>query len=337
MPTPRELALAALRHEETEQVPLNLMLSPPAEAALREHYGTDDLQADLGVCLYLYGCAGKPLYASPDEYGPTITDEFGVVWSTSHIDRGYPVEHPLTKPTLEGYEFPDPMAPGRWAAVPEASQAYPDCLRIAVVGDLWERAHFMRGLDTLLMDLHEAPRFVHELLDRICEHNLQTLAGMVPFGPDGVFISDDYGFQDALMMSPGSWREFVKPRLGRLIEAAQSHGLATMLHSCGNVGAIVPDLIELGLDILHPIQPEAMDVFALKREFGRDLTFCGGVSTQQTLPHGSPEDVRAEVELKARELGCGGGYILEPGITIQADVPIENLVALVEAARDFRR
>ncbi len=217
--------------------------------------------------------------------------------------------------------------------VPEAARKYPQQFRLAVIGDLWERAHFLRGLDHLLMDLREAPRFVHELLDRICEYNLATLAEMASYGPDGVFISDDYGFQDRLMMSPRDWREFVRPRLSRLLDAAKRHGLVTMLHSCGNVRAIVPDLIEIGLDILHPIQPEALDVFALKREFGQHLTLCGGISTQRTLPHGTPEDVRNEVEQKARVLGTGGGYILEPGITLQADVPLANLVALVETAR----
>jgi uroporphyrinogen decarboxylase len=309
------------------------MFSPPAAARLQEHYGCDDLQEYLDINLYLFGCAGKPLYASPDEYGPTITDEWGVVWSTSHRDRGYPVQHPLAQPTLRGYEFPDPRAPKRWAPVPEAARKYAHPFRLGIVGDLWERAHFLRGLDNLLMDLRTSPGFVHELLDRVCEHDLVTLGGLAEFAPDGVFLSDDYGFQDRLMMSPRDWREFVKPRLSRILAAAKKRDLTTMLHSCGNVSAIVPDLIEIGLDLLHPIQPEAMDVFALKREYGRDLALCGGISTQKTLPYGTPGEVRAEVELKARVLGKGGGYILEPGITLQADVPLANLVALVEAAR----
>jgi uroporphyrinogen decarboxylase len=335
--TAKQLVQAALRHEETERVPYNFMFSPPAEARLKAHYGADDLQAFLDINLYLYACQGKPLYAMPEEYGPTITDEFGVVWATSEIDRGYPVQHPLRHATLEGYEFPDPRARARWEPVAEAAAKYPEQFHLAVIGDLWERAHFMRGLDNLLVDLHESPAFVHELLDRLCEYDLATLEGMRRFSPDGVFISDDYGFQDRLMMSPRDWRTFVRPRLGRLIAAARGHGLVTMLHSCGNVTAIVADLIELGLDILHPIQPEAVDVFALKREFGRDITFCGGVSTQQTLPFGTPEQVRDEVIRKAAVLGKGGGYILEPGITLQADVPLENLLALVEAAREYRR
>jgi len=335
--TARELVPAALRHEETERIPYNFMFTPPAESALRKHYGTDDLQGTLNCHLYLYGPAGKPLYASPEEFGASITDEFGVVWSTSDLDRGSPIGPVFPRPALDGYEFPDPWAPARWEPVEAAARKYPDQFRLAVIGDLWERAHFMRGLDKLLVDLYWAPAFVHELLDRLCEYNLQTLAGLARYQPDGVFISDDYGFQNQLMMSPRDWRTFVKPRLKRMLDAARDLGLVTMLHSCGHVTPIVPDLIELGLDILHPVQPEALDVFALKREFGKDLTLCGGISTQQTLSHGTPAEVTAEVVRKAAVLGSGGGYILEPGITLQADVSLENLVALVETSRAYRR
>jgi uroporphyrinogen decarboxylase len=104
------------------------------------------------------------------------------------------------------------------------------------------------------------------------------------------------------------------------------------LHSCGNVQAVIPDLIELGLDILHPIQPEAMDILELRNEFGHRLTFCGGLGTQNLLVNGSPRDVADEVRRLKQEMGRQGGYILEPGITIQADVPLENMVAMIDAA-----
>lgn len=335
--TPRELALAALRHEETDLVPRNFGLTPQALRKLADHLGPASVDVFLGNCLALYACADKPLYASPALYGPTITDPFGVVWATSDTDRGYPLVHPLSQPTLAGYQWPDPLEPARWEPVAAAAVLRPECLRLAVVGDLWERANFMRGLMDLLTDLREHPRFVHDLLDGIAAYNLATLDRMALTRPDGVFISDDYGLQRSLMMSPADWREFVKPRLRLLLEAARSRGLLTMLHSCGCVAAIVPDLIELGLDILHPIQPEALDILALKRDYGRDLTFCGGIGTQHTLPRGTPDQVRAEVFRVADAMGAGGGYILEPGITLQADVPLENLLALVEAARDYRR
>lgn len=336
-PTRRELALAALRHEETDRVPCNFMLSPPARRKLQAHLGQDDVEGFLGNCLYLYGCSDKPLYASPDQHGPTITDQYGVVWATSHSDRGYPVGHPLAAPTLESYDFPDPLESRRWERVPQVAALHPECLRLAVVGDLWERPNFLRGLQPLLLDLRENPGFVHDLLEHLAAYNLATLEGMVRFAPDGIFISDDYGLQGSLMMSPTDWRGFVKPRLRLLLRAAQRHGLRTMLHSCGCIRDIIPDLIELGLDILHPIQPEAMDILALKREYGRDLTFCGGIGTQQLLPMATPDAVRTEVWRTAEEMGRGGGYILEPGITVQGDVPLANVLALVEAAREYRR
>ena len=335
--TRRETVLNALQHVETEQVPFNLMLSPPAQQKLEEYYRTDDLQNELGIYLYVFGPKGKPLYASPDVYGETIADQFGVVWSTSHIDRGYPIDHPLKGETLEGSPFPDPEDPARFEDLEAASAARGDCYTLAVVGDLWERANFMRGLDRLLCDLLLNPRFVDELLDHLLEYNLATLRRVAEHKPDAIFMSDDYGLQDDLMMSPEHWRRVVKPRLGRIFEEAKARGLANVLHTCGNVSKIVPDLIEIGLDILHPIQPEAMDIFALKREFGKDLTLCGGISTQQTLPYGTPDEVRAEVRRVADAMSKDGGFILEPGITVQADVPLENLVALVEAMQSYRR
>ena len=119
----------------------------------------------------------------------------------------------------------------------------------------------------------------------------------------------------------------------RIYELAKNHGLAVFHHSCGNILPIIGDMIDMGLDILHPIQPEAMEILLLKKEFGRHLTFCGGIPTQNLLVSGSPSQVRSEVKRLKREMAKGGGYILEPGITIQADVPKENLIAMIDEAR----
>ncbi|HUS80039.1 MAG TPA: uroporphyrinogen decarboxylase family protein [Armatimonadota bacterium] len=336
--TRRERVIAAVRHEETDQVPWNLMWVPAIGDRLAEHFGTTHLHDAVGNHIYIVaGAARKPLYADPAEYGPTITDDFGVVWETTTRDRGHVLEYPLTEPTLRGSDFPDPDAPGRFDGLAEQVARHPDMFVAGLAGDLWERATFMRPLGELLVDLYDHPRFVHELLDRICDYDLATLARLMELPLDGVFISDDYGNQRQLAMSPGHWREFVRPRLARILDLAHSRGLVTMLHSCGCVREIVPDLIEIGLDVLHPIQPEALDVFDLKREYGRDLALWGGISTQHTLPRGTPEDVRAEVREKAWRLGEGGGYILEPGITIQEDVPIENVLALINEAREYQR
>lgn len=337
-PSPAALVEAALRHEETDRIPYNVMFSPPAAAALRAYVGVADEDEWAAPCLYLFGCRDKPLYASPAVYGPTITDQWGVVWATSDLDRGYPVTHPLRGAAdLRQYAWPDPLDRRRWEGVAEDAARHPDRFRVAVVGDLWERAHFLCGLDQLLADLQERPAFVGELLDRIADYVVVTLRGLVRHKPDAIFVSDDYGLQRSLMMRPAVWREVVRPRLARILEEGRRHGCRSMLHSCGHVTEIVPDLIELGLDILHPIQPEAMDISLLKREFGGHITFCGGISTQGLLPRGTPEQVRKEVVRLAAEMGRGGGYILEPGITLQADVPPANTAALIEAARSFRR
>lgn len=133
-------------------------------------------------------------------------------------------------------------------------------------------------------------------------------------------------------MSPQDWREIIKPCLKEIYGLAKSNGRTAFHHTCGNVTEIIPDLIELGLDILHPIQPEAMDIGLLKREFGMDLTFCGGISTQDLLVFGTQDAVRAEVRRLKSEMGQRGGFILEPGITIQADVMLDNLVAMIDEA-----
>ncbi|MDP6379954.1 MAG: uroporphyrinogen decarboxylase family protein, partial [Phycisphaerae bacterium] len=171
-------------------------------------------------------------------------------------------------------------------------------------------------------------------IDGIADRILATMEILFDrFEFDGIAVSDDYGTQKAMLMSPATWRKFVRPLLGEIYALAKAHGRTMLHHSCGNIRPIIGDMIDLGLDILHPIQPEAMDIYELKREFGKDLTFNGGLRTQDLLPSGTPEEVREEVRLLKREMGRGGGYILEPGIILQADVPLENIVAMIDETR----
>jgi uroporphyrinogen decarboxylase len=275
----------------------------------------------------------KPLYASPDRYGKTLVDEFDVTWTTSYIDRGSPVGPALKGPSLDGYRFPDPRESYRFEGLEDWCDENSNHYRIVWVGDLWERATFMRGMEQLLLDVELYPRFVEDLLEGITEYILGTMDILFENCRfEAIAVSDDYGTQKDLIISPGSWRRFVKPRLCRIYAAAKGKGISVFHHSCGNITSIVPDLIELGLDILHPVQSEAMDLGMLKGEFGDDLTFCGGLGTQMLLPRGSPCDVRDEVRRLQSEMGRGGGYILEPGITVQADVPLDAVLAMIEEA-----
>lgn len=325
-----------LAHQEPGAVPYNFMFSPPAQRALERYYGTGDLADALELPIRMTGPRSiKPLYASPAKYGPSVKDEFGVVWSTNEIDRGSPIGPCLPEADLTDYRFPEAGAEDRYRDLREWCRTNEKHYTILWVGDLWERATFMCGMENLLLDLAVNPRFVHALLDGIADYVLATMRVLFDrFRFDGVAVSDDYGIQNAMLMSPATWRRFVRPRLARVYSLAKTHGRTVFHHSCGHIRPIIPEMIELGLDILHPIQPEAMDVFALKREFGRDLTFCGGLRTQDLLPRGQAREVRDEVRRLKRELGRGGGYILEPGITVQADVPLDNMVAMIEEARN---
>lgn len=331
----RDWIRTALAHKDCP-VPFNVPLSPVPQRKLEEYAGTKNIADWMGLPARFISLKSiKPLFAEPAVFGETARDEWGVVWTTNAIDRGSPDGHPLLKPDLTGYTFPDPSREYRFEDIGPFCEANRDHYRIIFTGDLWERATFMRGMEPLLYDIVDNPEFVRALLRGIADYVLAMMNTLLTrFEFEAIALSDDYGTQRGMLMSPASWREFIKPLLTEIYSLAKRHNRTVFHHTCGNVVPIIPDLIEIGLDILHPIQPEAMDVAQLKREFGRDLTFCGGVRTQDLMPYGTPDEVKREVRWLKSEMGKGGGYILEPGITLQADVPLENILALIEEARE---
>jgi uroporphyrinogen decarboxylase len=330
----RDWIQETLAHRESSRVPYNFMFSPVAQRRVEAHYG-ENLAECLDLPMRMTSPQSiKPLYASPEEFGPTAIDEFGVAWSTNPIDRGSPIGPCLPEPSLTGYTFPDPFSPHRFVGLQDWCARQAGHYRIVWIGDLWERATFMRGMEPLLLDVALHPAFVEDLLQHLADRILETLSfilGKCEF--EAIAVSDDYGAQRGMLLSPESWRALVRPRLAQIYALAKERGCAVFHHSCGDIEPIIGDLIDIGLDILHPIQPEAMDILQLKREFGPDLTFCGGLPTQTLLVQGTPDQVREEVQRLKPEMGRGGGYILEPGITLQADIPLKNMVAMIEEAR----
>lgn len=255
-----------------------------------------------------------------------------MTWSTSDINRGSPISSVINRPDLSDYKWPDPKKEYRFEPLVDWFAANTENFTILWVGDLWERATFMRGMENSLLDVSMNPDFMGNLLEGIKNYILETMK--ISFGRfdyDCIAVSDDYGIQTGMIMSPESWRNLIKPRLEEIYNLAKQNDRFIFHHSCGQIYPIIPDMIEIGLDILHSIQPEAMDIYRLKREFGKDLTFCGGINTQQLLPKGTPQEIRDEVKKLKEIMGAGGGYILEPGITVQADVPLDNLLALVDS------
>ena len=185
-------------------------------------------------------------------------------------------------------------------------------------------------MEHLLLDLHLHPGFVHDLLEGILR---QLLANLEVFGREldmeCVWLSDDYGSQRELLISPEHWRTFVAPRLLRLVEAVRLRGLHFVLHSDGNIAEVLPDIVDMGVDLLNPVQPECMDVHRIKKEYGSRITLWGGYGTQGTLMFGTPAEVRREVFAL-----CD---VMEPGLGVPDEMPLRNAVAFIEAAREWER
>ena len=327
--TKKELVQSALAHNEVSPIPYHLVFTPPVEALLREHFGTDDLNRTLGNALLRTSVVPGP-EVQPDG---TVRDDFGVIWEQTDVNRGAPVRFPLEQPALAGYRFPDPKEPARFETLAGRIEGNEGLYVAVFVGDLFERACFLRGPGEFLLDLMAHPAFARELFQRTMDYILETMEEVAKLPVDGVFLSDDYGDQRGLLMSPDTWRDLIAPELRRFCLRARELGLTPALHSCGNVRELLPELIDIGFRIIHPLQPEALDVVEVKRTLGDQFTIYGGLDTQRVLPDGSPEDVRALVAQRVQELGRGGGFILGPAMKIQHDVPLANLLALIDACQ----
>jgi uroporphyrinogen decarboxylase len=328
--TPRERVLATLHHEQPDETPYCISFTQDARERLIRHTGDPDFDralrnAILGLDIQL-----------PDgwrEIEPGIwRDEFGVEWNRT-IDRDIGVVRntPITPENVLSYPFPDPRDPSRFAGYPARLREHPDLFSSVCIGfSLFERAWTLIGMENLLMAMMEAPDYVDALLDRIVAHNLALIDGACAHPVDAIHFGDDWGQQTGLIMGPDLWRRFIKPRFAAQCARVRQYGKFVSLHSCGCVQSVFPDLIECGLHIFNPFQPEVMDPFEMKKRFGQHLTFHGGISTQKTLPYGTPEQTRQEVRRLIREVGNKGGYIAAPAHCIPGDAKPENMLAMID-------
>jgi uroporphyrinogen decarboxylase len=325
---------AALAFRETAFVPYAFGFSHKVSERLSRHYGMENPFVELGMHIFAVEAqpTKRPLTSAttPEE----SVDEFGVRWRSSPEGARYPVGHPLEEASLRAYEWPDPSAAVRFQHVSPTIARHSDRFIVAAVDNtLFERAYFLRGFEMLLSDMVLRPGYAHELLDHVLQFNLAILERLLECPVDGVWFGDDYGHQGGLLMSPRMWRTFIKPRLAVLFERARSAGLPVFLHSDGAVASLIPDLLEIGLNVINPCQPEAMDLSVLKQEYGGDLCFCGGISTQRTLSRGGPRDVENELRRDVAILGRNGGYVAATAGSVQPDVPLANLVHLLDLLR----
>jgi len=349
---PKERVLTACRHEEQDRVPLQVYLTPEIRGALREHFGGRDILDALGIDLrgigapYVAECRPGPgLQGEADRY-----DVWGIGYTNTQYQGGaYPeaTELPFAEmASLDEVEaYPWPSADDYdYSGLREHAEAVSDYAVVfggAGIPDIVNGVSRGRGMERVLVDIMTSDPVGVAIIDRRVEHYYEFCRRGLEAAGDAIDIlhlGEDCGQQGGRLFPPQVFDDFFVPRLKPFIDLAHEFGCLAMLHSCGDTHEIMPTFIEMGLDILDAMQPEpaGMDPATIKREFGRDLTFCGLVSTQQTLPHGSPEDVRREVRERIEVVGAGGGYILAPAHCIQPDTPIENVLAMYDEALNYR-
>lgn len=330
--TKKERMRRALLRQPVDRLPVQTNYTPVMGRKLAEHFkvAPAELAGRLGNHLLRLDL-GHPKRLSAD--GQISYDWWGAGWDTQ--TEGYWHSFaPLSEDAGPGrYSWPDPADP---RLLDEAARAL-----AADNGQhfsapnfgmcLFERAWSLRGFDQTLMDLATEPVRVEQLLERITDIQLALAKRFIALGVDGGYFGDDYGAQRGMLFSPKMWRELFKPRLGRLFAVFRDAGLPVILHSDGDIWAILPDLVDMGLSCLNPVQPEVLEHTRLCREFGKHLSFYGGVSTQTVMPSGTPAQVREAAAACIRDLAPDAtGLVLGPSHRMQSDIPVQNVAAMLE-------
>ncbi len=354
----KERVITALAHLQPDRVPIDLWVADEVKADLTEYFGCDydELLAELGIDFRVHrgpSYVGLELAKFPDG---TTSDLWGVRRKSVTYGEGKrkgtykelavsPLAHMTTVQEIEAYAgWP---SPDWWdyAQVAAECRRYPGkCVVFA--GDRLDRtaqlkpAMYLRGVEQIFTDLALNPELVECLLEHLTTYYLEynERVFQAAEGQFDVFMmGDDFGMQTGLLMSVKMWERYFEKGFRRFIELAHRYGLKVMHHTCGAVEPLIPKFIDAGLDILQSLQPRAkgMDLEPLKQKYGRHLALHGSIDIQQTLPYGTPADVRREVEERMSAGKPGGGFIICTAHNLQRDVPIENIVALLEAYHEF--
>ncbi len=311
--TRRELVKAAIAHQDTPRAPYLIDLcgeawtkiEPTAGGRTCEAFLDNDVQ-DVGIPWWSW-------------------HELGADW------RG--PDTPTSRQRVRAWGNYDTLADSI-KALRDTNDKY---FLVRIYGSHFEKAQAARGFENLMADIAADYPFAKRLHQQIIDRNMAMLEYVLATPEiDGVLLGSDWGSQRGLLMSPEVWDDLIRPGEQAEYDLVHAYGKDVWVHSCGDVQVLIPRLIEMGLDVLNPVQPECMDLTTLKNAFGARLTFWGGISTQQTLPFGTPDEVRREARRVRDLMSAGGGYIFSPAQGIQDDVPVANVQALLEIARETR-
>ena len=342
---PRERVLTALRHEEPDRVPLDIphgQIFPDLEARLRQHFGVNDTEPVL-VALGLDTRWARPTYRRPVGAEAEQVNLFGASDGLLSYADGIgarPLQDVETVAEVERYPWPDVNCYD-YGVVATLAEEY---ARYAVVGGHWNpvfcRVCELCGMEHALMLTLLKPAVVEAMIERIATFNLEYARRLLDAAPnfDILYAGDDLCGQQGPMLRPELLRRHFLPPFKRVYEMAHACGKQAMFHICGATTEIIPDLIDIGVDIIQVVQMSAsgMDARKLKAEFGKYVTFWGSIDEQRTLPYGTPSEVRAEVRERIDAFGVGGGFVLGSSHSLLDDVPIANVLAMFDEARNYK-
>lgn len=339
--TRRERVTMALQHKETDIIPYDISFTIPEKEKVAEYLGDQNFVEKIGNhidTVYYSGFIDEAASEIPGRPGH-YADDFGVIWNRSGIDKDIGVIENFVLPEadLEGYKFPEIDLNILRQQYKQLADSKSDTFKMVDIGfTMFERAWTMRGMENFLTDMLVEPEFANKLLDEICDFNMKIIDTAVEYDVDCIHFGDDWGQQQGLIMGPKLWKEFIKPRMKRMFDAVKQKGKFVSLHSCGDIHELFPDLIEIGLDMYQTFQPEIYDMNKFKKEYGKELSIWGGISTQRLLPYATPEEVRRVTLETMKIMGQGGGYIAAPTHSVPGDVPPENIAVLIDVFKNQR-
>jgi uroporphyrinogen decarboxylase len=328
----KDAFIRAIAHQDVFPVPYSVKFTVEAKEKLLGYLGKE---------VDLTGFTGSYVVASHTNNGwkevkpGFYQDYFGIVWNKT-VDKtlgivDYP---PLRKASFDGYTFPDPENIPVYKFINENIRNYPDLFHMVSIGfSLFERGWSLTGMENLMLYLMLEPAFVHDMFAKITEYNIGVIRRSAELGVDCVHVGDDWGTQNGLLVGIDMWREFVKPYFHKTCQAAREAGLLVSLHCCGKVDELIPEMIECGVNVFDPFQPEVMDIWHLREQYRNKIAFWGGLSVQQLMPYGSVEDVKKESKRLLELMAPGGGYIFAPSHSLTGDIPVQNILAFLEMAQ----
>jgi uroporphyrinogen decarboxylase len=363
---PRERVAKSLRREKPDRCPMQISFTPEFAARLRAdlhqagatmhnpHGGgnTYELERALGEDLLLTSVGWANSYYANETLGASgesYTDEWGIGFRNQHYETRFGpgfytemVKFPLAdRKALDTWQPPDPNRPELYHEAERLLALHKDEYWIVgvTVTTIFETAWALRGLQQMLIDFTEDPPLADAILEFPFRYHLAAAERLVRMGVDMIWVGDDVGTQRGMYISPRTWRRFFKPRMAEFISTLKAINPEVKIayHSDGNIISIIPDLIEIGLDVLNPVQPACMDPAALKKEFGNRLCFWGTIDEQYTLPFGTAQEVREQVLDRIEKVGYDGGLILGPTHHVQLDTPLENFWAMINTITGSER